>query len=153
MSPHRSQEHTEICTVCRDATEKGCPRCAIPLCADHMPAPKSRCEACEGEFLAMTKVERHVIDCHNRDKTYTGVRRPFLFAPFGTVALLLAVISLPVAAAITIAGLVTMRIVPPTVPTAKIRLAFKRKRFLVKKKRRAKRLAARRAKRLKSGNE
>ena len=101
----------------------------------------------------MTKVERHVIDCHNRDKTYTGVRRPFLFAPFGTVALLLAVISLPVAAAITIAGLVTMRIVPPTVPTAKIRLAFKRKRFLVKKKRSAKRLAARRAKRLKSGNE
>lgn len=118
-----------------------------------MPPEDMRCEACEGDFLAMTRVERHVLDSDSRGETYTGARRPFVFAPFGTIALLLSIVSVPTAAMIAIAGLLTMQLVPPTVPTAKIRLAVKRKRFLGKKKWGARRLEARRAKLLKAGPE
>jgi hypothetical protein len=116
-----------------------------------MPAEDARCEGCEGEFLAMTKVERHVLDANARGETYTGARRPFVFAPFGVFAALLALVSLPTAGIIATAGLLTTRMVPPTVPAAKIRYALKRKRFLSKRKWRAKRLAARRAKLLGAG--
>lgn len=90
---------------------------------------------------------------NSRGNIYTEARRPFVFAPFGVIGLLLAIVSLPVAAATLTTGLLATQLVPPTVPEAKIRYALKRKRFLGKVKWKAKRLAARRAKLLGTGDE
>lgn len=153
MSPHRSQKLSELCTTCREATQIGCPRCGLPLCAAHMPEQDKRCEGCEEDFLSKTRVERKVLDADKRGETYTAARRPYVFAPFGVIALLISIVSLPVAAGIAASGLLTMQLVPPTVPAAKIRHAVKRRRFLGKVKWRAKRLAARRAKLLGTGED
>jgi len=153
MSPHRRQDHSELCNECRLATQSACARCALPLCAEHMPSEDARCLTCEEDFLKATRVERRVIDANKRGETYTGARRPFVFLPFGVIGLLIAVVSLPVAAGIVGAGLLTTRLVPPTVPAAKIRYALKRRRFLRKVKWQAKKLAARRAKLLGPGHD
>jgi hypothetical protein len=116
-----------------------------------MPPEDARCKRCEDDFLSSTRVERKVIDANNRGETYTEVRRPFVFLPFGVIGLLIAVVSLPIAAGIIGSGVLTTKLVPPTVPAAKVRYALKRKRFLRKVKWQAKRLAARREKLLGPG--
>jgi hypothetical protein len=144
--PHRSQEYSELCGICRERSEDCCFRCGVPLCHKHEPAEHQRCEGCEGDFLAMTRMERRVIDAYNRGQTYTEARRPFVFAPFGVIALLVCFLSLPIAAGIAGAGLLATQLIPPTVPEAKLRHTVKRQRFLGAEKWRAKRLAAKRAK-------
>ncbi len=82
-----------------------------------------------------------VIDASRRGEIYTQVRRPFVFAPFGIFALFTLLLNVPIAMGIAALGLWTTKIVPPTLPAAKIRYALKRARFKKRAGFRAKRRA------------
>ncbi|MEM9491066.1 MAG: hypothetical protein AAGC55_18095 [Myxococcota bacterium] len=48
--PHRHQEFRELCVQCDGFSVAECQRCGAPLCAEHSPAPRRRCEQCELDY-------------------------------------------------------------------------------------------------------
>lgn len=60
-APHRSAEPAERCHACDAIATATCVRCARPCCADHAPARRRRCDACEAELdrrLAVVEADR-----------------------------------------------------------------------------------------------
>ncbi|MEM9492800.1 MAG: hypothetical protein AAGC55_26870, partial [Myxococcota bacterium] len=51
--PHRHQDFRELCALCREFAVTQCRRCGRPLCADHKPKRRRRCELCEQQYTAL----------------------------------------------------------------------------------------------------
>ena len=48
--PFRDQDIVELCGPCREPATGHCKRCHLPLCSEHAPGRKGRCESCEAYF-------------------------------------------------------------------------------------------------------
>jgi len=49
--PARTPSGGNVYRPCGKELGGHCPRCGLPLCPEHMPAPDQRCSRCEGDFL------------------------------------------------------------------------------------------------------